>query len=365
MLTGVNPRTIDHDHPVTDRVHLESLPGVVDRLLQQCHDLGAPLMTAISRVADSVVLDYTGPLAPVAALRVYSAFSVLLGDHADSQADAHRPALAALRASRDTGVLSALPAGPLRFRIDPIAARWELRDLLESELGWVNDPRDYQLNLTRRDALLLAQVGPLYYTGRFPALRKIPASTTPLIAAVMLALAKPRPGNTVYDPFCGAGTLLAEAAAQDVPLTVLGTELDPRHLAESVGNHAVFPAVWLGRADAAHLPVADGAVDRVVSNLPFGKRVGSHAGNTTLYPAFLAELGRVLRADGRAVLLTEDKQLFKRTVEAARGLRVLREVPLASGGLHPTAYVLERTRTAKRTPTPHRRRPTTTSRSPR
>ena len=72
-------RPVDALREVSDRVHLESLPGVIERLLQQCHDLGAPLLTEIRRVEDSVVAHVNGALEPVAQLRMYSALSVVLG----------------------------------------------------------------------------------------------------------------------------------------------------------------------------------------------------------------------------------------------------------------------------------------------
>lgn len=339
--------TIDLDRPVADTVHLESLPGVVDRLLQQCHDLGAPLMTNIRRAGDSVVLDYHGPLRTVARLRTYSALSVLLGDYQQERDADYTGAVAELRRSAAGGVLSALP-GPETFRIDPLRDRWTLRDRVVENLGWRNDPADWQLNLTRDGGLLLAQVGALYRSSRFPAMRRIPASTNPLIAAVLAQLLKARPGDVVYDPFCGAGTLLIELYALESTLHLLGSDVSAGSLTEAGANRPLFGRAGLLRADASRLPVASASVDRVISNLPFGKRVGSHAGNTRLYPAFLAELTRVLRADGRAVLLTEDKKLFRESVQTTHGLRIVRDVQLESGGLHPSGYVLERTRAARR-----------------
>lgn len=339
--------SIDLDRPVADTVHLESLPGVVDRLLQQCHDLGAPLMTNIRRAGDSVVLDYRGPLRTVARLRTYAALSVVLGDYRQQRDADYTGAVAELRRSAAEGVLHALP-GPQTFRVDPLRDRWDLRDRVVEAFGWRNDPAGWQLNLTRDGGLLLAQVGALYRSSRFPAMRRIPASTNPLIAAVLAQLLKARPGDVVYDPFCGAGTLLIELYALEPTAILRGSDVSAAALTEAGANRPLFGSAPLLRADASRLPVATGSVDRVISNLPFGKRVGSHAGNTTLYPAFLAELTRVLRPDGRAVLLTEDKKLFQQSVQRTHGLRILRDVQLESGGLHPSGYVLERTRAARK-----------------
>ncbi|MGH3792001.1 MAG: TRM11 family SAM-dependent methyltransferase, partial [Pseudonocardiaceae bacterium] len=342
--------SIDVDRPVVESIHLESLPGVVDRLLQQCHDLGAPLMTNIRRVEDSVVMEYRGPLRAVAELRTYSVLSVVLGNYQEEREVDYAGAVARLRRSTEDGVLSALPGAgePFNFRIDPLRDRWAVRDRVVEGLAWRNDPADWQLNLTRGGGLLLAQVGALYRSRRFPAMRRIPASTSPLIAAVLVQLLKARSGDLVYDPFCGAGTLLVELYALDPTLRLVGSDLSAAALTEATANRPLSPTAALLRADSSRFPLATDSVDRVISNIPFGKRVGSHVGNTRLYPAFLGELTRVLRADGRAVLLTEDKNLFRQSVQTTPELRIVRDVQLASGGLHPSAYVLERTRAARR-----------------
>jgi 23S rRNA G2445 N2-methylase RlmL len=81
-------------------------------------------------------------------------------------------------------------------------------------------------------------------------------------------------------------------------------------------------------------------VDRIVANLPFGKRAGSHAANVELYPAFLRRVRSVLRPTGRAVLLTEEKRLLRDAVQRTADLKVIKEVELESGGLHPSSYVV-------------------------
>jgi 23S rRNA G2445 N2-methylase RlmL len=129
------------------------------------------------------------------------------------------------------------------------------------------------------------------------------------------------------------------------PGLLLGGDLDPDSVRRARTNAGHRGAqVHLVRSDATRQPWADARVDRVIANLPFGKRVGSHGANRTLYPAFLRELDRVLAGDGRAVLLTEDKRLLVETVQRTRGVRIVREVTFGTGGAHPTAYVVTRSR---------------------
>ncbi|SHK33584.1 Putative RNA methylase family UPF0020 [Pseudonocardia thermophila] len=332
---------VDLDRPVADRVHLASLPGAVEALLQQCHDLGAPLLTNIRRTADAVLADLSGPLRPIAELRLYSAFSIVL---------APDPVVTLQRSVR-SGVLSALAlSGPPRFRVGGVPARRALIERLVTELGWANDPGDYDVNVERAGRELVAQVGPLYRSRRFPAMARLAASANPVLAAFVVLLAEIPPGAVVLDPLCGAATLLVEAAALGGSLHLIGSDVDDRALAAAAANLPLVPNGLLVRADATRLPFAHGAIDRVVTNMPFGKRVGSHSGNLALYPAFAAELARILAPDGRAVLMTEEKTLLTRSIAGARGLKIVREVKLATprGELHPSAFVVERTRAARR-----------------
>jgi hypothetical protein len=65
---------------------------------------------------------------------------------------------------------------------------------------------------------------------------------------------------------------------------------------------------------------------------------------TAALPAALEEIARVLADDGRVVLMTDDKRLFKNAVMHTTGLKIVRERVLRYGGVTPTVFVLSRTR---------------------
>lgn len=99
------------------------------------------------------------------------------------------------------------------------------------------------------------------------------------------------------------------------------------------------------RWDVNRLPLRNGSVDIFVTDLPFGKRMGSRPDNRTLYPKLLAELGRVARPrTGKAVLLTQDKKTLSVAVgRTGRLWRQSRVYGVNVGGLAAGIFVLRRT----------------------
>jgi predicted RNA methylase len=316
-------------------VMLLSLPGAVPFLRDDVAAL--PSVSTVSSGEDYLIARVDGPLDGLLDLQTYASLGLLL---------ATNTAVVPERLRDLADQLTALLAdpGPLRFRIGAtVPDRFALVDAITRELGWENSASRWHLNLELHDGKIVAQIGPLFLTERMGAMQRLPASTTPVIAAVMVRLAKIRPGNAVLDCFCGAGTILVTAARQTSGLRLIGLDRDRDALRAARENLRRCGAL-VGQADAQSLPIGDLKVDRVVANLPFGKRVGSHRGNVALYPAFLREAERVLVERGRIVVLTEDKALLRETVQRTRRLKIIREVLLRSGGGTPTAYVIERSR---------------------
>lgn len=60
----------------------------------------------------------------------------------------------------------------------------------------------------------------------------------PKLAQIMLNLAQSQPGAVVYDPFCGTGTVLVEAAL--LGYKIIGSDLDPRMVAAAQENLAAM-----------------------------------------------------------------------------------------------------------------------------
>ena len=319
--------------PVKEDLILRTVEGAADLLAGELGKL--PQVTVLKMLTSSVSCRIDGELQDLYNCPLYSTAAIpLAGDPGDNGF------LDPLHASTTTGVLATIPH-PLTFRI----ARRDLAATVTHQLGWKNDPKSWTVNLTDSDTGSdtgwIAEIGPLYWTRRFGRLERLPWSTNPVVAEVVVRLAKIGPGHRVLDPFCGSGTLLLAAHRQARPKELIGS--DKRSIEIAQRNLAARNlSAHLTTADAEAIRQPDRSIDRVIANLPFGKLVGSHQDNLRLYPAAIAELARVLSPDGRAVLLTEDKRLLKDTVARTRGLKIVRERLLRFNGATPTAFVLTR-----------------------
>lgn len=169
---------------------------------------------------------------------------------------------------------------------------------------------------------------------------ELPGALPPTIAAALAFLGEPKADDTILDPVCGTGTLLAEAHAYAPEAALIGLDLDRDALAAALDNLARLSRLDLRRADAAHTGLPPGAVSLVLANLPFGKRFGSPATNPRLYRQICAEIARVAARPARAVLLTADVDALTAALATQPHLRLARRVPIRVRGTAATIFVV-------------------------
>jgi tRNA (guanine6-N2)-methyltransferase len=139
-----------------------------------------------------------------------------------------------------------------------------------------------------------------------------PASLRPASAAALAWLSEPRDDDVVLDPFCGAGTILVERAHLGRYAMLLGSDRDAAALAAARANVGErYKPIRLENWDAAAIPLDDASVSKIVTNLPWGERYGSHGENRKLYPIWIREFARVLKNGGMMVLLTSEWRLMR------------------------------------------------------
>jgi len=162
------------------------------------------------------------------------------------------------------------------------------------------------------------------------------------VAAAMLELAAVRPGDRVFNPMCGSGTLLIEQGLKLRPARLLGCDLDPEALACSARNleAADLNGAELLAVDAVDTGLEAASIEVIVADPPWGDALGSHTGNAELYPALLREAARVAAPGARFVLLTHELRLLERVLRAQRTWRVLERFSVFHGGHNPHLYLL-------------------------
>jgi len=139
----------------------------------------------------------------------------------------------------------------------------------------------------------------------------IPASLRPTVAATMSFLSQPTVEDIVVDPLCGAGTLLIERGLMSPFKKLSGGDKETSAIHAAKKNaYRAHVDMQLSIWDAQTLPLSNESVNRILTNLPFGKRIGTQAINRSLYPALLAEFGRILSKDGMMVTCTSDNDFW-------------------------------------------------------
>lgn len=144
----------------------------------------------------------------------------------------------------------------------------------------------------------------------------IAASLRPTVAAAMVRMAGAGPGMTLLDPFCGAGTILAEQLQLSEQrkagaVQLLGGDEDAQAVYCAQQNLKGLGEVVLCRWDVRALPLASGVIDRIVTNPPFGKQLATLEEIEPLYRAAAREWNRVLKPGGRAVLLVAEQDTLR------------------------------------------------------
>ena len=171
----------------------------------------------------------------------------------------------------------------------------------------------------------------------------IEASLRPSVAASMVWLTAPQDDDVFLDPMCGAGTVLIERALIARHRLLLGADRASDALDAAAANIGPrHKPRQLLHADVRRLPLRPASVTKIATNLPFGKRVGTHRGNITLYRDAVREMDRVLAPGGRMVLLSSEVDLVDETVGAVEGLRVARGYDVQILGVNARVFVVEK-----------------------
>jgi tRNA (guanine6-N2)-methyltransferase len=150
-------------------------------------------------------------------------------------------------------------------------------------------------------------------------------SLRPTVAAAMVRIAIPDGDRQqVWDPFCGSGTIMCEAAT--VGHEVWGTDIDPEAVSAARENVSAVRREYWGRIETADSTSAKTwhkhrSASAVISNLPWGKQVAITS-KQALYDRVGAGMADLARRGGTGVLLTTEPKAIVQRLTGETGLRV-------------------------------------------
>ena len=156
---------------------------------------------------------------------------------------------------------------------------------------------------------------------------QVEASLRPTVARALVMLSEPTDGDVFLDPMCGAGTILIERGMHGRYAQLLGGDIRPDAVAATRTNVGPrYKPIDIRQWDARDLPLDDGSVDRVVCNLPFGKKIGAPQALRPLYEGFASEVARVLKAGWSGRVFDQRAHFAGRSIwrmaDAVHGARV-------------------------------------------
>lgn len=171
----------------------------------------------------------------------------------------------------------------------------------------------------------------------------LPASINPATAAAVVRYARDylTPGARVIDPCCGSGTMLFERERFIETQSATGVDIAHKAIdiaranAALAGSKAKFIVNDIRRFEATR------PYDELITNLPFGNRVGSHADNVSLYEYLVDALPRLLVRGGTAIMYTMEFTLLKKLVRARPNLELAAEARTEAGGLTPEIFIIK------------------------
>lgn len=158
----------------------------------------------------------------------------------------------------------------------------------------------------------------------------------PTIAHSMIWLSKPQKTDIFYDPCCGSGTIINER--QYYPAKkIIGTDIDEQAVMMAKNNVSANVIVY--QADATKMKMNDQSVSKIVSNIPWDVQIKLD-NIYKFYYDFLSEVKRVIRSDGKMILLTDKNEELLHTCKLLY-LQCEEITTLSLHGLQPTLFELK------------------------
>ncbi len=161
------------------------------------------------------------------------------------------------------------------------------------------------------------------------------AGIRPTIAAALIRISNPSPKDVFYDMFCGSGTIPKEREAFPVR-RILASDINEAAVLITKENCGGNVVVFC--CDARLTLAKPESVDIIVSNPPWGKQIPVENAKQ-LYIDFFREAKRILKAEGKMILLTNCQEEVK-TAAYINKMQYDVLYNLSLHGLQPKIYIV-------------------------
>lgn len=162
----------------------------------------------------------------------------------------------------------------------------------------------------------------------------------PELANMLCRLSDPAPNELFLDPFCGSGVIPIQRAKFFAPGLVIASDSDATKieaLKERIKDLGLKKRVVVRRDDALQLArYEDGSIHKIVTDPPWGHFVDTDLPIEDFYRAMLAEFARVLKPDGKLVMLTAE------AIQGHEKLKLSKKFNILVSGRKASVYVLAR-----------------------
>uniref|UniRef100_A0A7S4N006 THUMP domain-containing protein n=1 Tax=Guillardia theta TaxID=55529 RepID=A0A7S4N006_GUITH len=170
----------------------------------------------------------------------------------------------------------------------------------------------------------------------------------PNVAYCMIRMSGLKDGGSLLDPFCGGGTIPMEAACifGDKAGRLCGCDRSKTVVEGAKANAKASMIEHLVEFTELNARVLDrsfssNSFDVIVTNPPWGVRVGKDADLERIYKGFLFSSAKILRVGGRLVFLVQRCEMVLELVRKLGLFRILSMCAVKTGDLVPTIFVLE------------------------
>ncbi|CAG7626521.1 methyltransferase domain-containing protein [Paenibacillus allorhizosphaerae] len=199
---------------------------------------------------------------------------------------------------------------------------------------------EFRMDVQHDEAVLAVRLTDASYRFRGEERRFTQAALRPTVAHALVWLSDPQRSDVFIDPCCGSGTIMSERLTYPY-LRVEGGDLSREAVASAAENIGHCERAKIHHWNARSLPIDAGCVDKIVTNLPFGKQIAANEDILELYLELFGEMKRVLKMDGSAICLTDAEAALQSAAERAE-LDCSKTMTLHLKGLHPALFVLRK-----------------------